>query len=102
MADWIGYLPEHDDDNGHQLLRGDRHRRLTFTWHKSSTKCSTTSDRTYLIDCTQFHHDTGAVNEGRITGWACRRSQFELKIVERDIEMARKNRRACTVRFQVI
>ena len=98
MADWIGYLPEHDDDNkdAYQLAHP-----VTAISDDGSAVTPEILDPVfdnvkesglYLIEHCE-HHDTGAVNEGPVSrelGVPGIPEDTELKIVERDIEMARK------------
>ena len=98
VADWIGYLPEHDDDNkdAYQLCHP-----VTAISDDGSAVTPEILDQVfdnvkksglYLIEHCE-HHDTGAVNEGPVSrelGVPGIPEDTELKIVERDIEMARK------------
>ena len=98
VADWIGYLPEHDDDNkdAYQLCHP-----VTAISDDGSAVTPEILDQVfdnvkesglYLIEHCE-HHDTGAVNEGPISrelGVPGIPEDTELRIVERDIEMARK------------
>ena len=98
VADWIGYLPGHDDD------RKDAYQLAHPVAAVSDDGAAVTSDilkqvfenvkesGLYLIEHCE-HHDTGAVNEGPVShklGVPGIPEDTELKIVERDIEMARE------------
>ena len=92
MADWIGYLPEHDDDNkdAYQLCHP-----VTAISDDGSAVTPEILDQVfdnvkksglYLIEHCE-HHDTGAVNEGPVSrelGVPGIPEDTELKIVERD------------------
>ena len=98
VADWIGYLPGHDDDHK------DAYQLAHPVTAVSDDGAAVTSDilkqvfgnvkesGLYLIEHCE-HHDTGAVNEGPVSrelGVPGIPEDTELKIVERDIEMARE------------
>ena len=98
VADWIGYLPGHGDDgkDPYQLAHP-----VTAISDDGSAVTPEILDQVfanvkesglYLIEHCE-HHDTGAVNDGPVSrrlGVPGIPEDTELRIVERDIEMARR------------
>ena len=98
VADWIGYLPEHDDDRkdayqlAHPVTAVSDDGAAVTPGILDQVFANVKESGLYLIEHCE-HHDTGAVNEGPVSrklGVPGIPEDTELRVVERDIDMARK------------